>query len=46
MQKIVGKYRESNQPWPATSVDIARWAIRKKLWGIHPSKVIALAMCS
>src|SRR6266852_6017123 len=40
MQKVVGKYRESDQPWPATSVDIARWAIRKKLWEIHPSKII------
>lgn len=40
MQKIVGKYRRSHQPWPATAVDIARWAIRKKLWEIHPSKIV------
>ncbi len=39
MHKIVGKYRGSHQPWPATAVDIARWAIRKKLWEIHPSKI-------
>jgi hypothetical protein len=38
-QKIVVKYRESGQPWPATSVDIARWAISNKLWEIHPSKI-------
>jgi hypothetical protein len=39
-QKIVAKYREAGQPWPATSVDIARWAIGKKLWEIHPSKIV------
>jgi hypothetical protein len=39
-QKIVSKYRESGQSWPATAVDIARWAISKKLWGIHPSKLV------
>jgi hypothetical protein len=35
-QKIVAKYRESGQVWPATAVDIARWAISKKLLDIHP----------
>lgn len=39
-QKIVLKYRESGQPWPASSVDIAHWAIRQRLWDIHPSKVV------
>jgi hypothetical protein len=39
-QKIVTKYREAGQPWPASSVDIARWAIARKLWEIHPSKII------
>jgi hypothetical protein len=32
MQEFVLKYRESKQPWPATSKDIAAWAIRKNLW--------------
>ena len=40
MQKIVRKYRESDQPWPTTAADIARWAIRRKLWEIHPSKIV------
>jgi len=39
-QRIVARYRESGQPWPATAVDIARWAIGKKLWDIHPSKIV------
>jgi len=39
-QKIVERYREASQPWPASSVDIARWAIAKKLWGIHPAKIV------
>ena len=39
-QKIISRYRESGQSWPATSVEIARWAITKKLWDIHPSKVV------
>jgi DNA-binding transcriptional regulator PaaX len=39
-QKIVTRYREAGQPWPASSVDIARWAIAKKLWDIHPAKIV------
>jgi hypothetical protein len=39
-QKIVAKYRESGQLWPATAVDIARWAIGKRLWDMHPSKIV------
>jgi len=39
-QKIVATYRESGQVWPATAVDIARWAISKKLWDIHPARVV------
>jgi hypothetical protein len=39
-QKIVSKYRESGEPWPATAVQIARWAIEKRLWEIHPSKIV------
>ncbi len=38
-QKIIAKYRESGEPWPATAVQIARWAIGKRLWDIHPSKI-------
>lgn len=39
-QKIVNQYRESGQAWPASSTDIARWAIDKQLWQIHPGAVI------
>lgn len=39
-QKIVNQYRESGQTWPASSTDIARWAIDKQLWQIHPGAVI------
>ncbi len=39
-QKIVAKYRQSGEPWPATAVQIARWAIGRRLWEIHPSKIV------
>ena len=39
-QRIIAKYRASGEQWPATKVQIARWAIEKKLWDIHPSKVV------
>jgi hypothetical protein len=40
MQRIIEKFRDSGQPWPATSIEIARWAINKKLWDIHPGKIV------
>src|SRR6266436_8425377 len=40
MQRIIRKYRESGKPWPTTSIEIAQWAINKKLWDIHPSKIV------
>ncbi len=39
-QRIVEQYRESGQPWPASSTDIARWAIEKKLWRMHPGAIV------
>jgi hypothetical protein len=39
-QKIITKYRRSGQPWPATAIEIARWAITNKHWDLHPSKVV------
>jgi len=39
-QKIIEKYRKAGEPWPATAIQIARWAIGKRLWEIHPSKVV------
>jgi len=31
---------ETNQPWPATTHQIASWAISKKLWQPPPSTII------
>ena len=39
-QRIVWQYRESGRPWPASSTDIARWAIENMLWQIHPGAVV------
>lgn len=39
-QKIIEQYRKSGESWPASAVQIAQWAINKKLWEIHPSKVV------
>ena len=39
-QKIVDRYRDSGQPWPASSTEIARWAIENQLWQIHPGAVV------
>jgi hypothetical protein len=39
-QKIITRYRQSGQPWPATAIEIARWAITNKHWELHPSKVV------
>ena len=40
LQRIANGYMESGQPWPATSREIAAWAIRECLWSPHPSAVI------
>jgi hypothetical protein len=39
-QRIISDYRETGNPWPATAVSIARWAIAQNLWGVHPSKML------
>ncbi len=41
MQLIVSQYQEAEQPWPATSKQIAAWAVGKGLWRQHPSAVIS-----
>lgn len=41
LQEIVHKYKEGGNPWPATSREIARWAIENRLWAPQPSAVIA-----
>jgi hypothetical protein len=37
---IADKYRAAGERWPATSKDIAAWAIRGKLWAPHPRGLI------
>jgi hypothetical protein len=39
-KRIIEQYRACGQEWPASSIDIARWAVAKKLWEIHPAAVI------
>jgi hypothetical protein len=40
LQKIVDTYMESGQPWPASTHEIAAWAVSKRLWRPQPSAVI------
>jgi hypothetical protein len=40
LQKIVNAYMETGQPWPATTHQIAAWAVSQKLWQPQPSTVI------
>jgi len=41
-QEISNKYMRSGKPWPATTEQIARWAIEKKLWAPQPQSLIKL----
>lgn len=41
LQKIVQQYREDGQRWPASTKDIAGWAINKGLWKPQPSSIIS-----
>ena len=36
-QRTIREYRETGEPWPATSKDIAEWAIRTKKWDMQQS---------
>ena len=40
IQKIEKKYREDGGKWPASSVDVATWAVRKNLYQMHQGAVI------
>jgi hypothetical protein len=42
MQDIVRKYRESGKPWPATTEQMAAWAMDNRLWAPHRSRLIRL----
>ena len=35
LQRIVKEYRQSGQEWPASSADIARWALRNKKYDLR-----------
>jgi len=40
LQEIVRKYQAANQPWPATTRDMAHWAINNHLWNPKPSAIV------
>lgn len=39
-QRIIEQYREAGLAWPATTTDMARWAIGKGLWQINPERML------
>jgi len=41
MQAIVNKYIEAGEEWPATTRQIAAWAVRERLWAPHPSSLVS-----
>jgi len=41
LQTIVNRYIGSGEEWPATTRQIAAWAVREKLWAPHPSSLIS-----
>lgn len=41
MQKIWKAYEDAGEPMPATSRDVAAWAVRNGLWRPQPADVIA-----
>lgn len=41
LQSIVSEYLAAGQTWPATTREIAGWAIRAKLWQPHPDSAVA-----
>lgn len=40
LQDIVRQYQAANQPWPATTRDMAQWAIENRLWAPKPSAIV------
>jgi len=44
MQRIVSDYRAASQPWPATSHEIAVWAIAERKW--HPQHGAMIKKCA
>ena len=42
MQAIVTNYIDAGEPWPASTHEIASWAIRNGRWAAHPSSLVDL----
>ena len=40
LQRLVNKYIEAGEMWPATSHELAVWALKNKLWAPQKSEVI------
>jgi len=40
LQMIVRRYRETDQPWPATTRQIAGWGLANNLWAPQHDKII------
>lgn len=40
LQKIVRDYMDADQPWPATTRQIAAWAIRQRKWQPQPFALV------
>lgn len=40
LQEVVAKYQKDNQPWPATTREIAAWAIKHSLWIMPEAAII------
>ena len=40
LQRIVRKYREEGHLWPASSKQLAEWAIRQRLWQPQPGILV------
>lgn len=44
LQRIVADYRQSGQPWPATTHEMAMWAISEAKW--HPQHGAMVKKCA
>src|SRR5579863_316004 len=40
LQSIANQYKASGQPWPATTQQIAAWAIQTRKWEPQPATLI------
>ena len=44
LQRVVEEFRSSGQPWPATSNEMAVWAINEGKW--HPQRAAMVKKCA